>query len=95
MISSPKHKVFLYKLFLDERGVEKSVPIARLLDASSVMKKLKDGGSELPEIGFQFSEGDQDFTIDEAKLLKDMLAALQTAKPSENEIISQLKAILV
>jgi len=95
LISDANHKVFLYKLFLDEKGVEKPVPLAQLNDASSVMKKLKAGGAQVPDVGFQFSSGEQEFTIDEAKLLKDMLAGLKTAKPSELDLIEALKAILV
>ena len=95
IISDANHKVFLYKLFLDENGIEKPVPLAQLNDASSVMKKLKAGASQVPNVGFQFSDDSQEFTIDEAKLLKDMLASLKTAKPSELDLIEQLKAILV
>ena len=93
-ISQPTHKVFLYKLFLDEKGNEKPISLALVNDASSVMKKLK-AGSEQAGGTLMFSEDEQEFSIDEAKLLKDLFLGLKTALPSNAPLIAELKTILV
>lgn len=94
VISKAQHKVFLYKLFLNENGVEKSIPLSNLMDASSVLKKLKEGGKEENGV-LEFANGDIDFTIDEAKLLKDHFNSLTSALPSQVEIMDELKKLLI
>ena len=92
VVSVPLQKLYLYKLFLDEAGREKQFPISQLVDISSIMKKLKDKGKQV-EGGFQFSDSKQEFSLDESKILKDLLTGLKTALPSEYEMIEQLKGI--
>lgn len=95
------HKVFLYNLFFqDTMGgrSQKSFGLQVLSEASSSFKKLLQG-SEVRQEGTltytTFSEEEVEFTIDEAKFLKDLLASKTEATVQEYEVLQELKELFV
>ena len=94
-ITQATHKLYLFRLFY-VNGQERKFSLTDLAAASSALRNIT-RGSSLGDEGrtIQFADGDVEFNIDEAKLLKDLFAMVTEASPSEFDVISELRSILV
>jgi len=98
VINKAAHKLVIYNVFL-ENGKEKRFPLAKLKEASSLMKKIMDDSNEQKNdegivTGYGWDDSDLELVLDEAAFLKEQLNAIQTAAPSEYERIESLKELL-
>lgn len=81
------HKTLLYKAILPVQ-----FPIEKLADASNAAKKLLDG-SERTEEAILFVDKEQDFTVDEWVVLKDLLREVKTAPIEGAEALLELRKL--
>lgn len=97
-VNKKEHKLFIYGLFLDGNK-EKHFSLARLGQAASLQKKIVENAEKVLSEdgslqGYSWKDSDIDLTLDEAVLVKELIAELKEAAPSDFEKIEELKGLL-
>jgi len=103
VVTKPEHKSYLYRLFLTDSPtglVERSFPLAQLMQAASVARKLRENSSEIANedgsvTGIRFIASPTEFMPDEARLLRDLISStVREATLSEYGLLLELQDIL-
>ncbi len=100
-VAKGPHKAFLFNSIFMKDGREKAFPVTKIDKASDVGRKIREAITEIKNeqgevVGGQFTDGDIDFTFDEAAFLKEELTERFKTEitPSEYQVKKEIEAIL-